>query len=152
VTTMMDEVHLNNQPSTNPSTSYTFIVSCKETKDCADGTLAVSDSRPPSADFTPIIRLCPAFFDPNTPQTKNDLSSKEIKRDPGRRDSSWCQPDQPFSFFETAGHTIFHEMTHLDQLGRKSHHQLKSPFTQTEGSLTPDAEAAGLSPRDVAGQ
>ena len=91
-----------------------FIISCKETDDCKKS-LAVTDSAPQTDSFTPTLRLCPLFF--TDPRTKNTLSSKTLKRNPGRRDNSWCQPNQPFSFFETAGTTFLHEMTHLDQLG-----------------------------------
>ena len=59
--------------------------------------------------------ICPYFF--SAPETAKNLSSKEIIRDPKRRDNSWCQPGQKFSDFETAGHTLLHEMTHLDAVG-----------------------------------
>lgn len=91
-----------------------FIISCKETSACKDA-LAVTDAAPITDSFTPIIRLCPLFF--SSERTKNNLDSKELKRDPDRKDNSWCQPGQKFDFFETAGHTFLHEMTHLDQLG-----------------------------------
>lgn len=110
---MFDQIQLNN----DPHSQYKFIVSCKDTEACKGGSLAVTDANPPTDTFTPTIRLCPKFFDPNTPQAKNDLDSKELKRNPRRRDNSWCQPQQPFSFFETAGTTVLHEMTHLDKLG-----------------------------------
>ena len=96
-----------------------FIISCKETDACKDA-LAVTDAAPLTDSFTPILRLCPLFF--KDPRTENFLESKSTKRNPGRRDNSWCQPGQPFSFFETAGHTFLHEMTHLDQLGSQSFH------------------------------
>lgn len=99
-----------------------FIVSCKETDACKDA-LAVTDAAPITESFTPILRLCPLFF--TDPRTANFLTSKDLIRNPGRRDNSWCQPGQPFSFFETAGHTFLHEMTHLDQLGSQS-----SPLSQ----------------------
>lgn len=91
-----------------------FIITCKETDDCGES-LALTDAIPNKDDFTAKIRLCPKFFTDD--RTKNFLTSKEFKRDPKRRDNSWCQPNQPFLFFETASHTFLHEMTHLDQLG-----------------------------------
>ena len=91
-----------------------FIITCKETDDCKDS-LALTDAKPNKDGFTAKIRLCPKFFTDD--RTKNFLTSKSVKRNPGRRDDSWCQPDQPFKFFETASHTFLHEMTHLNQLG-----------------------------------
>ena len=91
-----------------------FIVSCKDSLACVDS-LAVTDAAPLTDTFTPTIRLCPTFF--TSPRTTKNLDSKGTKRNPSRRDNSWCQPNQPFEFFETAGHTFLHEMTHLDQLG-----------------------------------
>ncbi len=91
-----------------------FIISCKETDACANS-LAVTDAKPATKSFTPIIRLCPLFF--TDTRTAKFLENKTTNRNPGRRDNSWCQPNQPFKEFETAGHTFLHEMTHLDQLG-----------------------------------
>lgn len=91
-----------------------FIITCKETDDCKDS-LALTDAKPGTDSFTPMVRLCPKFFTDD--RTKNTLNSKTLKRDPGRRDNSWCQPGQPFRFFETGAHTFLHEMTHLDQMG-----------------------------------
>lgn len=116
---MMALIQKNNNPPENAGSQYTFIVTCLNTPVCNAGSLAVTDTKPPETRFTPRIRLCPPFFDPKTPETQNNLSSKAIIRDPKRRDNSWCQPGQSFSFFETAGHTIMHEMTQLDQLGSK---------------------------------
>ena len=75
-----------------------FIISCED----ADS-LAVTDAAPLNDTFTPTIRLCALFF--TSPSTINDLASKDTTRNPGRRDNSWCLPNQPFEFFETAGHT-----------------------------------------------
>ena len=115
VRTMFDLIQQNNDP-TNPP--YQFIVTCKDAPVCGgkDGSLAVTDALPRSKTFMPRIRLCPKFFNPNTLETKYDLGSRDFKKNPGRRDNSWCQPGKPFSFFETAGHTILHEMTHLDEI------------------------------------
>ncbi|KAL9098022.1 MAG: hypothetical protein Q9163_006230 [Psora crenata] len=91
-----------------------FIITCKSTDACKDS-LAITDGDVNDNDFTAKIRLCPKFFTDD--RTKNDLTSKSLKRNPGRRDNSWCQPGQPFKFFETAAHTFLHEMTHLNQMG-----------------------------------
>lgn len=58
------------------------------------------------------MKLCPLFF--TAAETANNLSSKAYN---GDKRGSWCQTGQKFSDFETAGHTILHEMTHLDALG-----------------------------------
>ena len=104
-----------------------FIITCKETDDCKDS-LALTDAKPNTDDFTAKIRLCPKFFTDD--RTRNNLTSKEFKRNPKRKDNSWCQPDKPFSFFETGAHTFLHEMTHLNQLG-------------VEAGLFPDNKGAG---------
>ena len=94
-----------------------FIITCKETDDCKDS-LALTDAKPNNDHFTARLRLCPKFFTDD--HTKNNLASREYKRNPGRRDNSWCKPHQPFTFFETAAHTFLHEMTHLNQLGMEA--------------------------------
>lgn len=111
---MFSYIGTNDPPS--EELAFTFVVSCLDTTDC-EGSLALTDSNPPTDTFTPTIRLCRKFFLSDTPETMNNLDSKDFIRNPSRRDNSWCQPGKAFSFFETAGHTILHEMTHLDQLG-----------------------------------
>ena len=60
--------------------------------------------------------ICPLFF--TAAETANDLESKSYQKNPGRRDPpSWCGPGQRFADFETSGHTLLHEMTHLDAVG-----------------------------------
>lgn len=118
VTNMFGNVQAGSSGDSGDGFQLTFIISCKETDNCADS-FAVTDTDPVTNTLTPIIRLCPLFF--TDPTTANNVDSKQVKRNPGRRDNSWCQPNQPFSFFETAGHTFLHEMTHLDQLGSQSH-------------------------------
>ena len=117
VTSMYGNIQAGSSGDQGNGFQLKFIISCKDSSACADS-LAVTDAAPLTDTFTPTIRLCPLFF--TSPRTANDLESKETKRNPGRRDDSWCQPNQPFEFFETAGHTFLHEMTHLDQLGRQS--------------------------------
>lgn len=101
-----------------------FKVSCKATADCSSGSspsLAVTDALPGTATFTPMILLCPYFFDSTTARTMNNLYSKTLKKNPTQHDKSWCQPGAKFADFETAGHTAFHEMTHLDEFASKEH-------------------------------
>ena len=118
VTNMFGNIQAGSSQDRGNGFQLKFIISCLETDNCP-GSLAVTDSDPVTDNFTPTIRLCPLFF--TDPRTINNLGSKSEKRNPSRRDDSWCKPHQPFSFFETAGHTFLHEMTHLDQLGRQSH-------------------------------
>lgn len=118
VESLMGLIAHNNDPT---NAVYNFIVTCKNDPICDGGSLAVTDAPPPTDTFTPRMRLCPKFFDPATPQTKNNLSSKNFVKNPGRRENSWCQPGQKFPFFEVAGTTILHEMTHLDGVGCKLH-------------------------------
>ena len=37
-----------------------------------------------------------------------------------KRRGGWCQDGENFPFFEVAGLTILHEMTHLDIVGSKA--------------------------------
>lgn len=60
--------------------------------------------------------LCDRFFKADTAQTKQDLSSKKI----GTRRGQWCQTNEKFPFFEVAGLTMFHEMTHLHTVGQRA--------------------------------
>ncbi|KAH3934788.1 hypothetical protein JI435_426210 [Parastagonospora nodorum SN15] len=52
----------------------------------------------------------------NTKQTKQDLSTKEFKS----RRGGWCQTGEDFPFFEVAGLTLFHEMTHMHMIGQSA--------------------------------
>ena len=77
--------------------------------------LAFTDTQPQSG-FVGGIRpqemiICPLYF--TASETKNNLASK--KYDGGKR-GSWCQRGQHFRDFETGGHTLLYEMTHLDSL------------------------------------
>ena len=116
VTNMFGNIQAGSSQDGGNGFQLKFIISCEETDEC-DKSFAVTDVAPITDSFTPTIRLCPLFF--TSPMTANSLGSKEVQRNPGRRDNSWCQPNEPFTFFETAGHTFLHEMTHLDQLGRQ---------------------------------
>ncbi|KAL9611158.1 MAG: hypothetical protein Q9167_004180 [Letrouitia subvulpina] len=78
--------------------------------------LAITDSRPQAGDTPREMKICPRFF--TAPETKSDLSSKTYDKAERAR-NSWCKIDPPlFKNFETAGHTLLHEMTHLDAVGR----------------------------------
>ncbi len=58
------------------------------------------------------MTICPLFF--TATETKRTLDSK--KYDDKR--NGWCVKDQKFKDFETGGHTLLHEMTHLDAIGK----------------------------------
>ncbi|KAM0794074.1 hypothetical protein BDR22DRAFT_877048 [Usnea florida] len=128
VTNMFGNIQSGSSEDSGNAFQLDFIISCKSTDLCANS-LAIADVEPISDSFTPTIRLCPQFF--TSPRTALFLNDKTTKRDPKRKDPSWCQPGQPFSFFETAGHTFLHEMTHLDQLGK-----VAGLSEQQEGGIT----------------
>lgn len=76
--------------------------------------LAITDSTPGKNDGSyPEMKICPLFF--TAAVTKNRLDSKSYEKD---ADGGWCKSGQPFKAFETGGHTLLHEMTHLDALGK----------------------------------
>ena len=57
------------------------------------------------------MKICPLYFTADV--TKNALNSKTYEKD---KRGSWCQDGMKFKDFETGGHTLLHEMTHLDAL------------------------------------
>lgn len=59
------------------------------------------------------MKICPLYFTADV--TKNALNSKTYEK--GKR-GSWCQDGLKFKDFETGGHTLLHEMTHLDALAK----------------------------------
>ncbi|KAB2574501.1 hypothetical protein DIS24_g6748 [Lasiodiplodia hormozganensis] len=100
-------VAANNDPTNAP---YTFSVRCG--KRCPSGSLAITDSVPQDGNTPREMLICPYFF--KAAETKNNLDSKKYTAD------GWCKSGQHFSDFETAGHTILHEMTHLDAVGKSA--------------------------------
>ncbi|USW53397.1 Putative metallopeptidase, catalytic domain superfamily [Septoria linicola] len=105
-------VAANNDPTNAP---YTFSVRCAAS--CTGGeaeSLAITDSAPQLDDGSyREMKICPLFF--TAANTKNNLDSKKYD---GDKRGSWCQKGQHFKDFETAGHTLLHEMTHLDALAK----------------------------------
>lgn len=61
------------------------------------------------------MKICPLFF--TADETTRNLASRKYD---GDKRGSWCQKDQKFSDFETGGHTLLHEMTHLDAIGKSA--------------------------------
>ncbi|KAK0650558.1 hypothetical protein DIS24_g6682 [Lasiodiplodia hormozganensis] len=110
-TDLWKTIAMNNDPSTAP---YQFTIRCVNscTGDEANS-LAVTDATPPINDVPRReMKICPLFF--TSARTANNLDSKKYD---GDKRGSWCQTGQKFKDFETAGHTILHEMTHLDAVG-----------------------------------
>lgn len=60
--------------------------------------------------------LCCRFFSSSTAINKQDLASKKYET----RRGGWCQTGENLPFFEVAGLTMFHEMTHLDTVGHRA--------------------------------
>jgi hypothetical protein len=60
------------------------------------------------------MKICGNYF--THPWTMNSLNSKELIKNPSRRDNSWCKTGNNFRWFSVGGLTLMHEMTHLDGL------------------------------------
>lgn len=79
---------------------------------CGVSSLAITDAQPQLNDGSlREMKICPLYFTASV--TQNNLASKKYD---GDKRGSWCQTGQRFSDFETGGHTLLHEMTHLDGL------------------------------------
>ncbi|KAI4265172.1 MAG: hypothetical protein L6R38_009609, partial [Xanthoria sp. 2 TBL-2021] len=109
----------NNDPTNAP---FSFSVrcgtnddeECKAPKGGKAQTVAVTDSQPDSGEGEGRreMKICPLFF--TADQTTRSLNSKEYNDKRG----GWCVTGQKFGDFETGGHTLLHEMTHLDAIGK----------------------------------
>jgi len=64
--------------------------------------------------------VCPLFFKDSSSETKNDISTRKFEKPLRGKDNSWCAPGNNFLWYEIAGHTILHEMTHLDVVGKSA--------------------------------
>ena len=73
----------------------------------------ITDAKPQEGNKAREMTICPLFF--RSDQTRNNLDSKKYD---GNKRGSWCQLGQHFKDFETGGHTLLHEMTHLDALAK----------------------------------
>lgn len=161
---LWSSVAANNDP-TNPS--YTFSVRCAAADDasCKGGkgensdrfvgtlrscylpvknsanktslsSLAITDAQPQDGDTPREMLICPLFF--TAAVTKNNLNSKKYD---GDKRGSWCQTGQKFSDFETGGHTLLHEMTHLDALAKAAGLPSRSESDASHG--TDDVDGFG---------
>ncbi len=107
---------LCNRPYATHSFSIPFPIFFLPLLNLAPPSLAITDATPRALPTVAQMLICPLFF--TAPETSKNLESKSYKQNPGRRDPpSWCSPGQRFADFETAGHTLLHEMTHLDAVG-----------------------------------
>ncbi|KAF2854224.1 hypothetical protein T440DRAFT_388707 [Plenodomus tracheiphilus IPT5] len=93
---------------------YYIDISCGSDQDpeCGVSVLAATSAKPGESTMV----LCDRFFNKDTVQTKQDLDTKKV----GSRRGQWCQTGESFPFFEVAGLTIFHEMTHLHDVGQRA--------------------------------
>ena len=115
VQSMLQTITQDNNPA-DDVVGYSFRVKCGSNQDkgnCGASVLAATNPRPGDAGQ---MVLCDRFFSQYTDQTKNDLGSKQYITKRG----GWCQDGEKFPFFEVAGLTILHEMTHLDIVGSKA--------------------------------
>ncbi|KAM0797972.1 hypothetical protein BDR22DRAFT_823780 [Usnea florida] len=110
----MSTIAENNEP-TNPS--YQFIINCDPTgpvlKTCGKKSYAVADSTVPANDNDlKTIWLCPLFWKPGPDSAQNlpDTNDEDAL-------NKWCAGTD-YTKFVTAGHTILHEMTHLDAVAK----------------------------------
>ena len=111
---------------------YAIQFECKNLPDCTSQSVFVTDATPGSATDVKIIQVCSSFWTaasteyllydssnttPSPPYRNNDLSTK-----------GWCRKvaangDPNVSarvnqWFATAGHSVLHELTHLDSLAQ----------------------------------
>ncbi|KAH8898318.1 hypothetical protein GQ53DRAFT_817596 [Thozetella sp. PMI_491] len=110
-------IESNNDP-TNPSFKFSIRCGKDDNPSCKDGkSVAITDAKPQDGDTLREMLICPLFFNPSSTETKNDLSSRKFETPKRGQDNSWCAPGNNFPWYEVAGHTILHEMTHLDVIG-----------------------------------
>ncbi|KAF2089452.1 hypothetical protein K490DRAFT_72221 [Saccharata proteae CBS 121410] len=92
--------------------SFWSMVAANNDPTNAPYTLAITDAQPQTGSTPREMLICPLYFTASV--TANNLNSKKYD---GDKRGSWCQSGQKFKDFETGGHTLLHEMTHLDALG-----------------------------------
>ncbi|KAK5732139.1 hypothetical protein LTS12_027170 [Elasticomyces elasticus] len=83
---------LRTQVSKNSAPGHAYMFKCAPAtdEDCKKGSLAVANANPQEGNTPRVITICPPFF--SSKETANHLKSKEFKKNPGRRDNSWCKP------------------------------------------------------------
>jgi len=109
---------------------YAINFECKNVPTCGDDSNMVTTSDPGSATDVKLIQVCSKFWtgastkfllydptktSPSLPYRNNDASGwcgkKKLNDDPN-------VSSQRHQFFATAGHTVLHELTHLDALAQ----------------------------------
>ncbi|CAG8961996.1 hypothetical protein HYFRA_00014104 [Hymenoscyphus fraxineus] len=120
VKTMMQVIYNERIPSdaNHAGEGYNFAILCGDDKDdeCGPSVLAATSANPKISSMV----LCDRFFSSNTAQTKQDLNTKVFAPDKPRQRGQWCTENEQFPFFEVAGLTIFHEMSHLHIVGHNA--------------------------------
>lgn len=114
---MWSMIAANNDP-TNPPYSFSIRCAAKDDADCKGGSLAITDAAEQDGDTLREMKICAAFFDSKEERTNKNLNSKEFIKNPKRNQNSWCQPGNTFQWYEVAGLTMLHEMTHLDAVAK----------------------------------
>ncbi|KAF2797951.1 hypothetical protein K505DRAFT_333832 [Melanomma pulvis-pyrius CBS 109.77] len=110
-------VESNNDPTNAP---YTFSVRCgkKTDKSCKSGkSVGVTDSKPQDGNTLREMLICPLFFKDDSKETTHNLDFRKFEKPKRGQDNSWCAPGNNFIWYEVAGHTLLHEMTHLNAFG-----------------------------------
>lgn len=98
---------INDTPE-DPINRYAVQVTCGDDQNAECPVMrvfAVADEWPGGK-----ISFCDIFFSTRTDETRMDLGHR------GFDASGWCRPYETFDFFEVAGVTVLHEMTHLSDL------------------------------------
>ncbi|KAK8109233.1 hypothetical protein PG984_015034 [Apiospora sp. TS-2023a] len=131
VKNMMQAISNSRLPADDDDGSQGYFVDIKcgsdqDKEECGRSVLAVTNAKPGKT----VVVLCDKFFSDNTVQTKQDLDSKKM----GARRGQWCQPGADFPFFEVAGLTLFHELTHLHTVGQRAGLS-ERPDSNPDGSI-----------------
>lgn len=80
--------------------------------------MAITDAQPQDGNNLREMLICPLFFKDNSKETNHDLDFRKFDKPKRNQNDSWCAPGNNFPWYEVAGHTLLHEMTHLDALGK----------------------------------
>ncbi|KAF2235757.1 hypothetical protein EV356DRAFT_499389 [Viridothelium virens] len=138
---------------TSSTNNYAIQFSCGNAKPCKKGSIMVTDATPGSATDVKKIEVCNDFW---TSTSTNHLlyDSSKTSPDPPYRsndDKGWCakrteDKEENVSKikdddFTTAGHSVLHELTHLDSLAKIA--GLEGDEDQKNAHGTTDADKKG---------
>ncbi|KAI9780189.1 MAG: hypothetical protein M1816_003161 [Peltula sp. TS41687] len=113
--------------------------------------LAITDAQPDNGQRE--MKICANYF--THPWTIQSLDSKELKKNPSRRENPWCQPGHKFHWFSVRGETLLHEMTHFDGVARsagypeRSFGNFRTRGTEDVGGLGDDPAIAARRLADI---